>query len=383
MQKRNRILRLFMVLILTISTVTIGLLPVSVAAASFTDVSDDAYYAEAVAWAVENNITKGTTDTTFSPNNGCTRAQVVTFLWRAAGQPDATKTSDFSDVAKDEYYTKAVSWAVENEITKGVGNNQFAPNNTCTRAQVVTFLMRCSNLKTDVDLGPVNIGEYVTFGHYEQDNNLDNGKEPIEWKVLDKKDGRALLISKYGLDCKRYNETNTHVTWETCTLRSWLNSDFLKEAFSSSEKSAIPTVILSNPDNPSYGTEGGNDTQDQVFLLSLQEMQQYFDLSYTWTDIDGNYHDLTGYKDTIGGSKEVFILSTAYAKAQKGYRYDYEPEYDSEGKKADMWWLRSPGYSRRHATFVHKESGAVTTFGNYVDYSLYVVRPALWVNLAS
>ena len=153
MQKKNKTLRLFMALILTISTVTAGIMPMSVAAASFTDVLSDAYYAEAVAWAVDKGITKGTKDTTFSPDDGCTRAQVVTFLWRAAGQPDATKTSDFSDVAKDEYYTKAVSWAVEKDITKGIGEGKFDPNSTCTRAQIVTFLWRYNSTPFVEDTG--------------------------------------------------------------------------------------------------------------------------------------------------------------------------------------------------------------------------------------
>ena len=108
----------------------------------FTDVTEDAYYADAVIWAVGEGITSGTTATTFSPNAACTRAQAVTFLWRAAGSPEPESMSGFADVSADSYYTKAVAWAVENGITKGTSDTTFNPNATCTRAQIVTFLWR-------------------------------------------------------------------------------------------------------------------------------------------------------------------------------------------------------------------------------------------------
>ena len=112
---------------------------------SFTDVPENAYYTDAVAWAVKNNITAGTSSTTFSPNDGCTRAQVVTFLWRAAGSPEVSNDAAFSDVPAGQYYTKAVAWAVANNITAGIGNGKFAPNDICTRGQIVTFLWRYEN----------------------------------------------------------------------------------------------------------------------------------------------------------------------------------------------------------------------------------------------
>lgn len=110
---------------------------------SFTDVADKAYYRDAVEWAVENGITKGTTATTFSPNATCTRAQAVTFLWRAAGSPaPETSAMPFTDVPVGSYYYDAVLWAVENGITKGTSDTTFSPNMTCTRAQIVAFLWR-------------------------------------------------------------------------------------------------------------------------------------------------------------------------------------------------------------------------------------------------
>ena len=113
--------------------------------ANFTDVPDDAYYTEPVEWAVEYGVTNGTSPTTFSPNSTCTRGQIVTFLWRASGCPaPASLDSPFTDVTPDAYYAKAVAWAVEQGITNGTSPTTFSPNSTCTRAQVVTFLWRAN-----------------------------------------------------------------------------------------------------------------------------------------------------------------------------------------------------------------------------------------------
>ena len=109
----------------------------------FTDVAEGSYYETAVLWAVENGITKGTSDTTFTPNAKCTRAQIVTFLWRSQKSPASDSVNPFTDVAADAYYTNAVLWAVEHGITAGTTATTFSPNNDCTRAQIVTFLYRC------------------------------------------------------------------------------------------------------------------------------------------------------------------------------------------------------------------------------------------------
>ena len=108
----------------------------------FADVPTDAYYYEAVKWAAKKGITGGTGDGTFNPNGACTRAHIVTFLWRAAGSPEPKSTVSFADVPAGSYYAKAVAWAVENGITLGTGDGTFSPNATCTRAQSVTFLYR-------------------------------------------------------------------------------------------------------------------------------------------------------------------------------------------------------------------------------------------------
>ncbi len=131
-------------------------------AVSFTDVAEGEYYYDAVKWAVDKGVTNGLTDTTFGPNASCTRAQMVTFLWRAAGSPEPTATTTaFTDIDANEYYYKAVLWAVEKGITTGTTETTFSPNATVTRAQTVTFLYRYagspavsgSNNFTDLEAG--------------------------------------------------------------------------------------------------------------------------------------------------------------------------------------------------------------------------------------
>ncbi len=116
--------------------------------AGFTDVTADAYYADAVKWAVDNAVTNGDTATTFAPNKKCTRAQAVTFLWRAAGKPAADADGTFADVAADAYYADAVAWAVANGITNGMTETTFAPDVQCSRAEIVTFMARMAKSET-------------------------------------------------------------------------------------------------------------------------------------------------------------------------------------------------------------------------------------------
>ena len=123
-------------------TVSATFAPEKSAADYFADVPANSYYADAVLWAAKNGITGGIGNGLFGPNQPCTRAQIVTFLWRAAGSPEPKAMSSFSDVSADSYYAKAVAWAVENGITTGTGDGKFSPDATCTRAQSVTFLFR-------------------------------------------------------------------------------------------------------------------------------------------------------------------------------------------------------------------------------------------------
>ena len=206
------------------------------------------------------------------------------------------------------------------------------------------------------------VGDYVFFGAYEQDNDTSNGKEDVEWLVLEIKDGKALVISKYALDCKQYNTSYTDVTWETCTLRKWLNNDFLGAAFSADEKAMIPTVTVSADENLAYGTGPSNATQDQVFLLSIMEANKYF-----------------------SSNSARQCEATDYAVANGAYV--------NSGNSNCRWWLRSPGYEQSNAAVVGS-GGDVGEIGNPVGYIYYdgyrvgdrgadAVRPALWIDLKS
>lgn len=171
----------------------------------------------------------------------------------------------------------------------------------------------------------------------------------IAWLVLEVKDGKALVVSKYALDCKQYNTSNTDVTWETCTLRKWLNNDFINAAFSSYEKAMIPTVTVSADKN---STNPGNATQDQVFLLSITEANKYF-----------------------GSDSARQCKPTDYAFANGAY-------FNSVNGNC-WWWLRPPGvtqYSAHSAAYVHS-SGGVYESGSDVDIGTSAVRPAMWISL--
>ena len=192
------------------------------------------------------------------------------------------------------------------------------------------------------------VGDYVFFGAYEQDNDTSNGKEDIEWLVLEVKDGKVLLISRYALDRKPYNTRYTDITWETCSLREWLNNDFIDSAFSAKEQAMIPTVTVSADKNPEYDTYPGGATQDKVFLLSIAEANKYF------------------RSDSARQCKPTRYAG-AYANSDNG---------------SCWWWLRSPGGSQSSAAGVHT-GGAVSCYGNYVLTGGGAVRPALWINLDS
>lgn len=196
----------------------------------------------------------------------------------------------------------------------------------------------------------VNVGDTYRFGSYEQDNNISNGQEDIEWLVLAKEGTKILVISKEALDCKPYNTSYTDVTWETCTLRKWLNNGFINAAFSADERTMIPTVTVSADKNPDYSTNPGNATQDQVFLLSITEANKYF---------------------SSGSARQC--KPTDYAVANGA------GENDSGNC---WWWLRSPGYCRDDAALVGNV-GDVDERGYIVIGDYGAVRPALWIDLNS
>ena len=200
----------------------------------------------------------------------------------------------------------------------------------------------------------------ATFGMYPEG-------EPIEWIVLEKDDNKALLLSKYILDCKCYNEIQTDVTWETCTLRSWLNDTFYNAAFSDWCKSKILTTNVLNSNNNKYGTSGGNNTNDKIFCLSIDEVNRYFNQS--------NMED---------ENKRVATRGTNFAKAVNNNGYNLYVQDESGWYYGNsFFWLRSPGRSQSHAALVLSH-GLLGIGGDAVCSGTllggYGVRPAMWVN---
>ncbi len=196
-------------------------------------------------------------------------------------------------------------------------------------------------------------GNYVTFGSYPQ-TEAGNDDTPIEWLVLEGDGETALLISRYGLDCKPYNTEFVDTTWEQCTLRSWLNNDFYNRAFNAEEKQSILQSEVSADKNPKYSTNPGNATKDNVFLLSIVEANKFFK------------------------SRDArMCVPTDYAIQQGAYTSD---SYKVEGRWVCWWWLRSPGDRSSDAANVRYD-GSIYVDGYYVYNSNLAVRPCVRVRL--
>ena len=213
---------------------------------------------------------------------------------------------------------------------------------------VIIPKQRINKIKT------ANVGDIIVFGTYEQDNNTSNGKENIEWLVLAKENNRVLVISDKALDCQEYNSSDTRVTWETCSLRTWLNTDFVNDAFSDGEKAMIPMVTVSADKNPQYDTDPGNATEDKVFLLSNVEAKKYF------TSDEARRCMPTDYAISKG-----VVTNSGYIKG---------------GKSTCSWWLRSPAVDQNCAAVVYY-GGSADEYGFLVDYDSSAVRPALWISI--
>ncbi|MDY5817775.1 MAG: DUF6273 domain-containing protein [Treponema sp.] len=189
-------------------------------------------------------------------------------------------------------------------------------------------------------------GDYIILGEYEQDYDISNGMDDLEWLVLDVKEGRALVVSKYAIKVHEYNN-NEDVTWKNSAIRKWLNDDFFSEAFSDDEKKMIPTVIVSADKNPNYDTNPGKATRDKIFLLSISEANHYF---------------------SSDAARQCRL--TKYA-ASGGFYGDYN--------RNCFWWLRTPGYNDCAAAV--RDEGDIKYVGQPVDYDGYGVRPAMWIDL--
>lgn len=234
-----------------------------------------------------------------------------------------------------------------NAITKGENNNALINANIMCSGTGSAMI-------TPIPSG-VAVGATVTFGNYEQDNNSGNGRETLEWTILDVQGSKALIITKNVLEFQRYYPNlQTAVTWENSTLRSWMNNTFKNAAFSSGEQASICATTLSNGNNGVYGTNGGANTTDYIFALSASEAERYFA-----TD-EARMSGCTAYA-LNGGSDSALqngVLGTSY------------------------WWLRSSGINTYSAMYVHY-TGSLRYDGMAVANTIVGVRPAMWVEASA
>ena len=212
-------------------------------------------------------------------------------------------------------------------------------------------------------------GKRLTFGRWHRDTEKD--MEPIEWIVLDRQEDRVLLVSKYAIDCLPYNNYRVGTTWKECSLRKWLNEEFLEKAFSQDEKGLIAMAKIVVEKNPAYDTNPGNDTEDNVFLLSIQEAGKYFENDEKRICKPTEY----ARKKMIEGYK--LVDETVSDEKKKYITFD---EFIKRTNNSNTWWLRSPGRYGSLAARVYL-GGGVDAFGCRVSYDDVGVRPALWLIL--
>lgn len=213
---------------------------------------------------------------------------------------------------------------------------------------IIIILLFC--FISTVSANECYVGKILGFGEYEQDNDITNGPETILWQVIAMENNRALVISRYTLDAVEYHHEFVDITWETSSLRKWLNEEFYNNVFNTSEKGWIEQVTLQNPNNPDYGTFGGNPTQDRVFLLSIAEVRQYLPTN------EARQCDVTKFAAANGAWTGVF-------------------------DDHSTWALRSPGWDNRGIAYVQQDGKVDTNGGNCGAYCFgWGLRPSLWID---
>ena len=233
---------------------------------------------------------------------------------------------------------------------------------------LITNINSIKNIKDYSSDTLIDDMETINFGTYPINDISGKTKEPIEWIVLEKNNNDALLLSKYIIDCKCYNNEFKDITWENCDLRKFLNDDFYNEAFNDDERKKIQNAKILNTDNEEYKTVGGNDTYDKIFCLSIDEIKKYFG---------------SGKKvnDGFELDKNVSTKATNYAKniINNGSKLFVSSENDWYNGNSS-YWLRSPGYFKNCSSCI-LENGFLDISNMFqgVGYCEYGVRPALYI----
>lgn len=286
--------------------------------------------------------------------------------------------SFFLSACGDKNIMKETNNGLESEVEAVSNNKTEAVSNNESEIEMVMLIEHTpEELKSElgdslellaepVNISNVNVGDIIEFGKYDQDNDTSNGLESVEWYVIDIKNDYAILMSVYALDCKNYNNTNESVTWETCSLRTWLNDDFYNEAFNVNEKCIIRLTTLDNNSNPDSGISGGNSTQDKVFILSYDEAVSYFN-----ADINASRTNPFDY--------HLSCVPTDYAVRQGAEKYDNRSLLDPSNDTTCSYWFRTVGRSQNKAVDMYV--GFISVTGSDVNCGHHGIRPCITVNL--
>ncbi len=264
----------------------------------------------------------------------------------------------------ERFMRKVASTAILEPCREAVGSS--------VRDKIPEWLMRLKDAR---------VKDTVKFGSYWQDVE---GKEKtlVEWIVLDKQGDKALLVSKYALDARPYNEKRGDANWDQCTLREWLNERFFIEAFTKDERKLIETTYLKTERNPEYPKiNPGNDRYDRVFLLSLGEAERYFDSNEERQCIPTAYAREMIRRGVEKERKKVSLGEWSYAGGVEDFNKDSDAylEWLNRGKTC-WWWLRSPGRASFYSALISRD-GSFDFDGCWVDDGLTAVRPGLCIHL--
>lgn len=259
---------------------------------------------------------------------------------------EAKQQSQKPRSAQASYQTSGPKGSVSSVKQRPVTPPSPAPSNRSYEPKSAPVSKTIQQRRTASSMSKLNVevGDKIKFGRYPQGANGEIA--PIEWRVLVIQGSKALLLTDKLLDYVRYNEKFEEVTWETCTLRKWMNNQFMKKAFSRDEQSKIATVINENPKNRKTGIGGGRPTQDKVFALSIDEAKVYF-----------------------SSDEDRIAYTTDYA----------HNEGHDNSNRSGYWWLRSPGDCNKWAADVG--TGGIHAYGCGVKFDNVAVRPAFWLNL--
>lgn len=248
-----------------------------------------------------------------------------------------------------------------------------------------TLLLAAAALTQAEGVADVQVGDYLVFGRYDQDGNRQNGSEPLDWQVLEVKDGKAMIISRYGLTVREYDDTVPFPTWANSEVRAWLNGTFLHAAFTADEQACIDVTHVVTQDNSLWVeyrkatnrkyevVSDGSEVDDKLFLLSTEEVLQLCGLS-----------TVQAQKNSAEAKEMMKTTATKNAEYEGAFVYHGGmDEYKLNGEGCCWWMLRSPGHLSNHLAYVGA-GGNLNSF-HYTDvHRLDVcIRPVCWVDLAA